>query len=64
MFSWFWGSPNKKLTETMKKQLYNSESSNFPPLHLRNPAKAFTAMQAFTCISCILRENITQSYVK
>ena len=27
--------------ETMKKQLYPSDSSNFLPLHWRNPAKCF-----------------------
>ena len=38
--------------ETMKKQLYLSDSPNFPPLHWRNPAKV-TVTQAFTCISYV-----------
>ena len=37
----------------MKKQLYPSESSNFPPLHWRNPAKGLAVTQAFTLISNI-----------
>ena len=39
--------------ETMKKQLYPSDSFNFLPLHWRNPAKGLTVMQAFTCISYV-----------
>ena len=39
--------------ETMKKQLYPSDSSNFPPLHRRNPATGLTVTQAFTCISYV-----------
>ena len=35
----------------MKKQLYPLDSSNFPPLHWRNPANGLTVMQAFACIS-------------
>ena len=34
----------------MKRQLYPSDSFNFPPLHWRNPAKGFTVPQAFTRI--------------
>ena len=34
--------------ETMKNQLYPSDSSNFPPLHWRNAAKGLTVTQAFT----------------
>ena len=36
--------------ETMKKQFYPSDSSNFPSLHWRNPAKGLTVTQAFTYI--------------
>ena len=52
--------------ETMKKKLYPSDSSNFPPLHWRNPAKSLTVTQAFTYISYVLmRENdVAQSNVK
>ena len=37
----------------MKKQLYPSDSSNFAPLHWRNPAKGLTVTQTFTCISYV-----------
>ena len=36
--------------ETMKKQLYPSNSCNFLPLHWRNPAKCLTVTQAYTGI--------------
>ena len=39
--------------ETMKKQLYPSNTSNFPPLHWRNSAKSLTVMHAFTYISYV-----------
>ena len=40
--------------ETMKKQLYPSDSYNFPPFneHWRNPAKGLTVTQASTCSFC------------
>ena len=48
--------------ETMKKQLYPSDSSNFPSLHWKNPAKG---LQAFTWIMFLMQENdVTQSNVK
>ena len=52
--------------ETMKKKLYPSDSSNFPPLHCRYPAKSLTVTKAFACISYVLmRENdVAQSNVK
>ena len=37
----------------MKKQLYPSDSSNFPPLHWRNPANGLTVTQAVTFISYV-----------
>ena len=37
----------------MIKQLYPSDSSNFPPLHWRNPAEDLTVTQAFTYISYV-----------
>ena len=37
----------------MKNQLYPSDSSNFPPLHWRNPAKGLTVTQAFTYTSYV-----------
>ena len=49
--------------ETMKKQLYPSNSSNFRPLHWRNPAKSLTVTQAFTCISYVYND-VTPSIVK
>ena len=36
-----------------KNRLLLLDSSNLPPLHLRNPAKGFTVTQAFTCNSYI-----------
>ena len=52
--------------DTIKKKLDPSDSSNFPPLHCRNPAKILTVTQAFTYMSYVLmRENdVAQSNVK
>ena len=41
---------NSNTQEKMKRQLQSSDSSNFPPLHWRNPAKGLTVTQVFTCI--------------
>ena len=43
--------------ETMKKQLYSSDSYNFPPIHWRNPAKGLNVTQASTCNSYIFNEQ-------
>ena len=43
--------------ETMKMQLYPSNSSNFPSLHRRIPQIFLTVTQTFTCITFIMRKN-------
>ena len=53
----------------MKKQLYPSDSYNFPPLQWKNPAKGLTVTQASTCISYVfhvsMRKNdVTPSNIK
>ena len=42
---------NSNTQETIKKQFYTSDSSNFPPLLWRIPQIYFTVTQMFTCIS-------------
>ena len=51
--------------ETMKKQLYLSDTFKFPPLHWRCPAKGLTVVQAFTCISYVYnaQKDVTPSNV-
>ena len=44
---------DSNIQETMKKQLYPSDYSKFPPLHWRNPAKGLTVTPAFTCLSYV-----------
>ena len=39
--------------ETMKKQLYPSDSSNFPLLHWKKPTKTWSVTQAFTFIAYV-----------
>ena len=43
--------------ELIKTDLKSSASSNFPPLHLKNPAKRQTVLQTFTCVFNIFQAS-------
>ena len=49
--------------ERVKKQLYPSDSYNFPPLHWKNPAKGLTVTQASIFISHVFHVSMRKSHV-